>query len=380
MNTEMGVGIITHVDVDGICSAAIAKIAYPEADVEFEEPMTLGKRLRALPPDWGTVIILDLGIDVVQKEEIKNIFRELSKSRKIIYIDHHPLPPGINRRTLRCHAFVHATDVSTSELALKYFKPPDSLEYIALLGAIGDYQQHTPTMRRLMARHYWRTAYLETFLLEGALEVSRGDTYFRRGLVKGLSQGLWPSDIRELLSRAYLGLSQEMMLKSYVKRNARKIARNIAVVNDVPFMATGKAASYLVQVTDAEIGIATFLDGNFVRLSARRAKDSDVNLRKLIGGAASKVGGLGGGHPAAAGGVVRVEKFKDFLKALKKGAARKATLERSEGERPSRPHGNPRLGRGDAPASLGARIVPTLRQRWAETPDYRSIENPPRQA
>jgi single-stranded-DNA-specific exonuclease len=317
----MGVGIITHVDVDGVCSAAIAKISYPEADVAFEEPFTLTERLKTLPQNWETVIVLDLGIDVVRKDEVKGIFRELSEARKVIYIDHHPLPPGVNRGVLRCHAFVHDTGVSTSELALRYFKPPEALEHVALIGAIGDYQQNTPTMRRLMARQYWRTVYLETFLLEGALEVSRGDDYFRREVVEGLARGLWPSDIRDLLSRAYLGLSQEMMLKSYVKRNARKIARNIALVSDVPFMATGKAASYVVQVTDAEVGIAAFLDRGFVRLSARRAKGSDLNLRELISKAAAKVGGLGGGHPAAAGGVVRAEKFNDFIRALKGGRA-----------------------------------------------------------
>lgn len=315
----MGVGIVTHRDVDGICSAALAKIAYPKADVEFEEPFTLLSRLRALPPNWKTIIILDLGIDAVEKEEIRNLFRELAKSREIIYIDHHPVPPGINRKSLGCSAFVHETDICTSELALKYFKPPESLEYIALLGAIGDYQQDTPTMRRLMSRHYWRTVYLETFLLEEALDVSRGDDYFRREVVNGLASGLWPSDIRDLLGRAYLGLTQEMMLRSYVKRNVKKIAKNIAIVSDVPFMATGKAASYVVQVTDAEVGIATFLDGDFIRLSARRARGSEVNLRRLIGDAAASIGGSGGGHPAAAGGVVRAEKFKDFLRALRRG-------------------------------------------------------------
>lgn len=311
------VGILTHRDTDGICSAALATTVHPKAEIEFDDPFNLVPRLRALPKAWDTVIILDLGIDKAQVGRAVNAFREASKLHRIIYIDHHLLPPGITRRTLKCDTFIHRTDVSASELAMDFFKPPAHLEYIALLGAIGDYQQYTPKMRKLEMKYGSRMTFLETYLIEEALDVSRGDAPYTRGIVKGLARGLWPSEIPGLISRAQLGMNQEVMLKEYVRKNCKKIGKKMAIVTDVPFMATGKAASHAVRVMGVEVGIGTFRDGDWVRLSTRRDGMSKLDLDKLVGMAAAMVGGGGGGHAAAAGGRVPVEKFKDFLRILK---------------------------------------------------------------
>jgi single-stranded-DNA-specific exonuclease len=311
------VGILTHRDTDGICSAALALAAYPKAEIEFDDPFNLVQRLRTLP-NWDTAIILDLGIDRLLADKAVDAFREASKLHKIIYIDHHLLPPGITKRSLKCSgALVHKTGVSASELALNFFKPLPHLEHIALMGAIGDYQQNTPKMRKLAMKYGWRTAFLEMYLLEEALEVSRGDVPYCRKIVGGLAQGLWPSEIPGLIIRVQLGMSQEVMLKEYVRKNSKKIGKGIVLVTDVPFMATGKAASHAVFIKGAKVGIATFRDGDWVRLSMRRDGMSKLNLNDLINKIASRVGGSGGGHAAAAGGRVPVEKFDDFLRMLK---------------------------------------------------------------
>jgi RecJ-like exonuclease len=313
------VGILTHTDTDGVCAAAIAKIRYPDAYVEFcKSAYELASRLRALPA-WDTVIILDLGLNVTQKIDLKNAFKEASKSHKIIYIDHHLIPPGITRKTLPCHVFVHRTNVSCSELALDFFKPPVSLQYIALLGAIGDYQEHTKRMRRLVVKYGWRLIYLEEFLLEQAIEASRKDHPFKRKVVQGLVQGLWPSDIPGLMGRAGTGAKRERKIESYVRENVQKISRNMALVTDAPFMATGLVAFYAAKVTDAEIGIGAYQSGGYIRFSMRRDEKSDLNLNTLVIKTSSKISGSsGGGHSAAAGGIVPMRKFKIFLRQLER--------------------------------------------------------------
>lgn len=313
-----GVGILTHRDADGICSAALAKSAYPDADVKFAEPFELASKMRTLPSDWSVVIILDLGIGLTQKEDIKNAFEKASKSRKIIYIDHHSLLPGITRKTLHCDVFVHRTKVSNSELALEFFRPPASLEYIALLGAISDYQEHTRKMRELIMKYGWRTAYLETFLLEQGLEASRQDHPFKRNIIQGLIQGLWPSGIPGLIERARSGIKQEGAIKSHVKENISKFGERIALVTDLPFMATGKAATYAVKLANTEVGIGTYRNQDYVRLSVRRDRRSRLNLNSIIQRATFKVGGNGGGHETAVGGRVPVKKFNNFLKELER--------------------------------------------------------------
>jgi len=313
------VGILAHSDTDGICAAAIAKIRYPDAYVEFSKSTyELASRLHALPA-WDTVIILDLGLNVAQKIEVKNAFKKASKSHKIIYVDHHLIPSGITRRTLPCHAFVHRTNVSCSELALDFFKPPVSLQYIALLGAIGDYREHTRQMRRLVVKYGWRLIYLEEFLLEQAIEASREDHPFKRKAIQGLAQGLWPSDIPGLIGRAGSGAKRERIIENYVRKNVQKISRNMTLVTDPPFMATGLAAFYAARVANAEIGIGAYRADYHIRFSMRRDEKSNLNLNTLVIKTTSKISGSsGGGHSAAVGGIVPIRKFNIFLRQLKR--------------------------------------------------------------
>ncbi len=320
------VGIITHRDTDGICAAAIAKIRYPAAHVEFcESVYELTSRLRALPA-WDTVVILDLGINVAQKIELKNVFKEASKSHKIIYIDHHLLPKGITQRTLPCHTFVHKTSVSCSELALDFFKTTVSLQYIALLGAIGDYQERTGRMRRLTMKYGWRLIYMEEFLLEQAIEASRSDHPFKRKIIQGLVQGLWPSAIPGLMRRARAGAERERIMEKHVKKSVRRISRNMALVTDVPFSATGLAASYAVRIVKAEIGIGACREGNHIRFSMRRDTKSNLNLNELVKKTTLKISGSGGGgHDAAVGGRVPARKFNTFLRQLKREISKVST-------------------------------------------------------
>jgi single-stranded-DNA-specific exonuclease len=274
----------------------------------------LASRLRDLPKAWATVIISDLGIDGGKEKEVKDAFREASKSHKIIYIDHHALPRGITKKALQCEEFVFRRKKSTSELAMDYFKPPEHLEYIALLGAICDYFEHTPKMRRLLGKYGYRKAYTEAQRLDLALEVSREDHPFKRSVIEGLVQGLWPSFIPSLLDRSRFALKQEVALRNYVRENVHKNGKNVAFVTDVPFVGTGKAALYAVEIVNAEIGIATVRDDDHLRLSVRRNKRSNLNLRALVDKATLKSGGGGGGHIAAAGGRVPIGKFDSFIK------------------------------------------------------------------
>lgn len=315
------IGILTHRDVDGVCSAALAKIVCPDADVEFAEPFELATKLLSLPT-WRTAIVSDLGISAARSGEVKNAFREAAKSRAIIYIDHHSLPRGVTRRTLPCNVFVHKPKVSASELAMEFFKPPASSEYIALLGAIGDYQEHTRKMRELMAKYGKRIAYFEEFLLEQALEASRADHPFKRGVIKALAQGLWPSDIPGLMQRARAGIKQEKIIEDHVKKNLRKMDGKVAMALDVPFMATGKAAIYAMKLANVEVGIGAYQDGDYIRLSMRRGERSDLNLKMLIQGIALKIGGEGGGHEDAVGGRIPAQKFDTFIEELNRLVAR----------------------------------------------------------
>jgi len=301
--------ILTHRDVDGVCAAAIARTSYPKAEIEFANPPDFVSMLDSLS-GYDCVIILDLGIDGIQKDEAITAFRKLSTTSSIIYIDHHLRPPGLTKNSLSCKE-AYRTDASTSELAWEFFKPAASHDFIAVLGAVGDYKERTPQIQGLIERYNERKVYPEALFLEWALMVSEDS--FRRGVVEELVQCKWPYQMAIMGKEADAIVRRQRTLERYVREKSQKICEHVMLVRDPPFKATGPAATLLTKLDNVDIGIASRMDENHVYLSLRRHEDSDINLALLINQIASKFGGMGGGHTAAAGGKIPVERFDEFL-------------------------------------------------------------------
>jgi single-stranded-DNA-specific exonuclease len=306
--------ILTHRDVDGVCAAALAKSSYPEAEVEFANPPDFISMLDSLS-GYDCVIILDLGIDSIQKDEAIAAFRKLSTTSSIIYIDHHIRPPGLTKNRLACKG-AYRTDASTSELAWEFFKPAASHDFIVVLGAVGDYKERTPQMQGLIERFNERKVYPEALFLEWALMVSEDS--FKRGVVEELVQGKWPYQMSTMGKEADAIVRRQRTLERYVREKSEKICEHVMLIRNPPFKATGPAATLLTKLDNVDIGIASRMDGKHVYLSLRRHEASDINLTSLIDQSASKFGGMGGGHAAAAGGKIPVERFNEFLLEIKR--------------------------------------------------------------
>jgi PAS domain S-box-containing protein len=306
--------ILTHRDVDGVCAAAIAKASYPKAEIKFANPPDFVSMLNSLSR-YDCVIILDLGIDSIQKNEAIAAFRKLSTTSTIIYIDHHLRPPGLIRGSLACKG-AYRTDASTSELAWEFFEPAASHDFIAVLGAIGDYRERTPQIQGLIERYGERKVYPEALFLEWALMVSEDS--FKRGVVEELVQGKWPYQMSIMGKEADGIVRRQRILERYVRDKAEKICERVMLVRGPPFKATGPAATLLTKLDNVDIGIASRIDEDHVYLSLRRHEDSGINLASLIDKSASKFGGMGGGHLAASGGKIPVKRFDEFLLEIRR--------------------------------------------------------------
>jgi len=305
--------ILTHGDADGFCAAAIAKTAYPDARVEFTMAGELPSKLRGLS-GYDRLIILDLRSEKEQMNEVKQALAGISKTCKIIYIDHHPFPKGVKRKDfVACDAVVHRTNASTSELALEFFKPPPSHEFIALLGAIGDYQEHTPRMKKLIEKYSPRKCYPEAVVhMEQVLRVVDGP--IRSRVIEELALGKWPHEIPLAEEQAGRVLKQQRMIENHVKDKFRRVCTHALFVGDVPFNASGFAAELLGELLGAEVGMASYRMGRYLHVSARRRWGSNVHVNEMIEECTKAVGGFGGGHVGAAGGKIPARKLDDFLK------------------------------------------------------------------
>ncbi|MBS3815885.1 MAG: hypothetical protein KGY45_04925 [Hadesarchaea archaeon] len=311
------VNILTHKDVDGLCSAALATTVFSESELYFAEAYYLASKLDSLPKS-DRIIIMDLGINPSQKTEVMKSLKKASEETQVTYIDHHKLPKGVTKNDLPCDEVFHRTDVSASELALEYFEPPLLLENIALMGAIGDWQEDTPRMSELIIKHGERISRLETILLEQAIGASKEDPDYLKKVVRKLAEGVWPSSIPEMMGRARSALEKEREVKEHTSEELEEINDRIALVREVPHKATGRAATYALRFENKEVGVGAYEDEDHMRVSMRRSENSSVDLNEIIRESTLQLGGTGGGHAAAVGGKIPIQKFDKFVEFVKK--------------------------------------------------------------
>jgi len=310
--------ILAHGDTDGICSAALAKARFPEAEVWFTRPIALLRDLNEV--ELGTaVFILDIAVSESHKEEIFKRMRELAQRDEVLYIDHHPLPPDTLKKDIPATQFAHEIGVSASEITFRLFKSDinSDLDRVALWGAIADYCEETEFVRDGLSKYDRRTIYMEAGLLSQALGEAGGNYHYKRDVVLKLAQGNPPTEIQEIVDRALKATKREWEVWRYVKEHVTREG-NIAIIYDLPSGSLGKAALYALGVTGVDVGICTRKDDDEVDVSMRRRAGAKVDLNEMLRHITARLGGSGGGHEGAAGATIPANLFDTFLETLKK--------------------------------------------------------------
>ncbi len=309
----MDTWIITHRDADGICSAAITLAARPNARIYFSHPIGLYRDLEK-PKKGDEVFIFDISLAEDTLHKTFPRLADLSKQGSVTYIDHHPLPPNVTREMIPCITR-HSTEFCATELAYREFREiiPSDMSRVAIYGAIGDYKEKTTLMQQLIEDWDKSALYYETGTLLEGLEIDRKDYDFMRRIALLLSKNMPPSSDNELVSRA----RQQAQLEEEQRKNVTeqvKTIGNIAYVIDVPG-SIGTAALYARVTEKALIGVAGATKHEIVDLSLR-SKNPKINLNILLRSECRKFGGVGGGHPQAAGARIPIDQLIAFLKSL----------------------------------------------------------------
>lgn len=309
--------VFTHGDSDGVASGALIKAYYDkqgyDVQVVFTHPAGLLSDLKEFVGDCVGLSITDIALNEVHLNEIMSLLKEISRSREVVYIDHHPVldeipvPDSIT--------WIHDTCCSASELTYCYLsKKGLNEEYsrIALYGAIGDYLDETPWVKYQLNRWDKRAIYLEAGVLIQGLEGSRRDYDFKRKVVDHLALNLLPSTMKELVDRSLKQAVEDENLRLWVKQNTVKHGSIAYVVN--PPGSVGKAANYARIYGEAITGVAVEARREIYVMSLRASQGVDLN--KILRRISRKLGISGGGHPSAAGARVKKEQFKIFLDEL----------------------------------------------------------------
>ncbi len=305
--------ILAHGDCDGVCAASIVLAARKDAKVVFTNPAGLLSELKSIGA--GSIIILDVALTQKHRDEIALEFKRLGSRHEVVYLDHHPLPQGLNISRLPVKTLKGIRGACASELAYAYFK--DELEpeisRVAIYGAIGDYSDNTPGVRRMLEKWDKRELYLEAGILVAALEgVRRRDFDFKRSLVNHLSENRLPSSDGNLVEMALRESERDEEMRRLVK-SLVKTHGNVSYVVNVKW-SLGKAATYARAYGGTIVGVAAEEQGENIDLSIR-----SVGLRglhRVTSSVAGALGGIGGGHSNAAGARIPRGKLLEFIEML----------------------------------------------------------------
>lgn len=307
--------ILTHGDSDGVCSGAIAKSAYPEADVYFTSPVGLLDELH-LAEGYKNVIICDIAIDERHCTELFKRLGEIASVSDLNYIDHHPLPD----KCVKADWLHHDTAVCASELTYKVFRKRlnRDMRRVAIYGAIGDYYDNSPSVKEWLRDWDKRSLFFQAGTLIQALIYSGRNYDFKRKLILPLSHDKIPTEIPTVLKFAKEGADLEEKLRIHVKHEVRSL-NNLAYVVD-PNGYMSKSAIYAASYGQRDVGISAEFrhKRNAYDMSLRSRDAGSVNLNRLLRRIAPEFGGNGGGHAAAAGARIPKESFNAFIHELDK--------------------------------------------------------------
>jgi RecJ-like exonuclease len=308
--------ILTHSDSDGICAGAVALSKFPNAQIFFTKPVSFFDDLNSV--DAERIIIADIAITHKDTQEILRLLEDKCGRSEILYFDHHPLSDSAKKRLAGTLALYVNGEGSASELIYRHFRDeiPEERIWIAIYGAIGDYEEKTEFVREHMKNWDARALYFEASMIFLGIKDKDFDDYdSKRRIVRTLAEGKNPSDIPGLPEAARRAVADEFRLYDLVKGNAQKTG-DVGFVKDVySFGFRGPSALFAATVTNSRVGLAAYIRKNKLDITMR-SPDYSVRLSDLAEKAADAVGGAGGGHSHAAGARIPLDKFEDFIREV----------------------------------------------------------------
>ncbi|NHK33012.1 MAG: hypothetical protein FK730_16815 [Asgard group archaeon] len=313
--------IFCHGDCDGIIAGAIALAVFPGSHIWITNPVRLDNDLKKIKKKIDKIIITDIALNERDYNEVFSEMKRLTNlGTEIIYIDHHPLPEGIEKKDIPATKVIHRNDGCSAELVYLEFesKLQWKHKFLAAIGAYGDYEMNTIFAQEVMNDYDHRSVAFQAAIIVQALgEIPIGDdTIIKKSIIERLSLGMLPSELNLLVNRALRGCQVEKSVREYVHQNAMK-KKNIGYILDIPTGGgfIGKGALFAATATNMLVGVCGNSIGERISMSLRR-RDNRIDLNKITRKVALEVGGSGGGHISASGATIKRSKWKKFLDLL----------------------------------------------------------------
>ena len=297
-------------DVDGLFSAAILRIAYPQCEVKLtnnglEKMIAVADTIKSrVQQGVGTIVIADVGVN---EESYLSVFEALRFSKEKgwtnIWLDHHVWPDSPRQEIEKVCELVLDTEKDgirkcAAELCFEKFVPENKLA--SQLAAIA-HRTDFPDAAKFPIPPL--TALISYYL--GFPELSgRLHTVVLENVAKGI---LWESrmqaDVMDSfkLIEASIERSKAGMISKEFTYNGHIEAVRVAISKSDPFVSRSVLLGRIMDETDVHIAIAFTSDG---KVSIRKKDDAPPAIDCSRIALEFKEGG---GHVGAAGGFLRTD-------------------------------------------------------------------------
>ncbi len=301
------VAVVCDIDVDGLASAVVLHHSLEEVGADhtlyFSPPAKFEEVVAGIVGECDALVAADLGATARDA-----ILDARSEGCRVIIIDHHKLLEDINP-----HVLVHDTRLCAAELC--YWATCDlhskDVRLPVAYAAFTDYMEaESVVLSEVLKMYDRRKVFSEASLLDYALGLM--DEEDRRELAVRLVDDS-VCHVEEVFEKA-----REMMIEEErFLQKAREVAECLneyvaaAVVDEAHPAMTGRIAAHVAGVKRRPVGVCVRKGKVSVRVVDRR---DEIDAAKAVRKAAEAVGGRGGGHAPAAGGVVPEAKVEEFLR------------------------------------------------------------------
>jgi len=284
--------IITHVDLDGVCSASLAK-RYLGTDpyVIFTSPRSLGRHLTKVKEGHERIVITDVSLNHDQFPLVwKELNRLISSGSKVIWVDHHDWDADDAKKIQEiCELTLEQSPSAASLFYKKYSGQDEIAKKIAEIG--DDADTNANLLPNTLAYKHGSWDFKDRLFLIDA---------FSNGEFEGGFLEEWKKELKEETDDA-----QELVAS--LKARVTKMGKRYAILDVRGRKAPGTyAAKVAAEKLDLDFACVIY---SYKSVSFYRGK-RDVDLLPL----ALRHGG--GGHPYACGANPRASLTEKITCAL----------------------------------------------------------------
>jgi RecJ-like exonuclease len=308
-------------DADGISSAALIKQAFGGDSVLVDYPgMVDALELLRNDKKLKKLFICDLGLNKQINDKFVELLTELRKKRvSVTYIDHHDIDPKVITKLKKIKVkLIHDISECASVLVYDTFKKKlsEHSSFIAACGAITDYMEHKPVASKLLQMYDRQFALVNATVLTYNIVGHQKDPDYLLYLVDELSESKFPHQIPNTFEFAQIQVGKLAEIMSTV-RKSMKVSKNLAHMEVLDSGASG-AVNFVLGFSGKDVGIAykERVDKGIYAVSVRGSPSCKTHLGKLVSSVAADLGGSGGGHDRACGGIIPKGKMKKFLQEM----------------------------------------------------------------